>query len=196
MMELAIAAFTLGAMFILVGLVGGDLSYRGLTIPRVGALPRFTTTIAGCVFLLISLSIFLVNSVPANGAQPPPDPSPTTPANPTGPASPSAGQEPMREVGIAVVDELAANQVAEEVAVFVDGMTAGQISCSRDEPDGCVLRFSVTAGRHAFEMSGRLLLDTDELIETYGRGSFVANRDSVFALTFSADGSLDLAAAH
>ena len=54
-MQFAIAIFTIGAVLVLIGLVGGDLSYRGLTVPKVGPLPRFTTTITGGVFLAFSL---------------------------------------------------------------------------------------------------------------------------------------------
>jgi hypothetical protein len=63
-MQFAIAIFTIGAVLILIGLVGGDLSYRGLTVPKVGVLPRFTTTIAGGVFLRFSLAVFVVASSP------------------------------------------------------------------------------------------------------------------------------------
>ena len=58
-MQFAIAIFTIGVVLVLIELVGGDLFYRGLTVPKVGPLPRFTT-VTGGVFLAFSLVVFLV----------------------------------------------------------------------------------------------------------------------------------------
>jgi hypothetical protein len=75
-MQYVLAVFGFGALLLLVGLIGGDLKYGGATIPKVGAMPRFTTTIFGSGVLLLSLILFAVeeaataqSSVASSGSQ-------------------------------------------------------------------------------------------------------------------------------
>jgi hypothetical protein len=67
--EYVIAVFSFGSVLLLIGLIGGDLKAHGFEIPKVGALPRFTTTVLGSGVLLLSLILWAVSMASENTAK-------------------------------------------------------------------------------------------------------------------------------
>jgi hypothetical protein len=116
--SIGVTVAVVGALFILIGLVGGDLSYKGFRVPKVGALPRFTTSAFG--ILILGLGVFVALAVELESIEkqrvaherPEPNPGPEldTEAEPEpGPeAEPEPGAEPERgsEPGTATEPDL------------------------------------------------------------------------------------------
>jgi hypothetical protein len=82
MLPIGATVAIVGAIFILIGLIGGDLTYKGFSVPKVGTLPRFTISAFGVVILglgiFVALMVEFAGFTPAPVASPQPEPSTTT----------------------------------------------------------------------------------------------------------------------
>jgi hypothetical protein len=187
-MQFAIAIFTIGAVLVLIGLVGGDLSYRGLTVPKVGPLPRFTTTITGGVFLAFSLAVFLVAEF---GHDPVPDPG-TPPMAGAGVISETtAASLGVEAVTVQFNDRLTEGALQEQIEVTVDGAHAGTLYADLGAPDDSI-QFSVAEGTHSYTMAGALQAADGSEYPLAGEGTFDAGPGSTFDLMVSDSGELAL----
>jgi hypothetical protein len=194
-MELAAAAFTLGAVLILVGLVGGDLTWRGLQIPKVGRMPRFSTTVVGTAFLLIGLFIWLVE-VPVEAlGDPTASGTPTNVPTATGPPAdgPTATGTPndVEYVTVTFYDALTEGAVTETIEVTVDGQAVGSLSADVYQPSAS-LPFGIEPATHTFELSGVVVLADMSELELMGKGDFQADAGSAFDLVIAETGELGL----
>jgi hypothetical protein len=187
-MQFAIAIFTIGAVLVLIGLVGGDLSYRGLTVPKVGPLPRFTTTITGGVFLAFSLVVFLVAEF---GHDPVAlDPGMTDMAG-AGVVSETTTAAGVDAVTVQFSDQLTDGALREQIEVTVDGSYAGTLYADLAAPDDNI-QFSVTEGPHTYAMAGTIQAQDGSEYSLAGEGTFSASPGSTFDLTVSDLGELAL----
>jgi hypothetical protein len=187
-MQFAIAIFTIGAVLVLIGLVGGDLSYRGLTVPKVGPLPRFTTTVTGGVFLAISLVVFLTAEFGHL------DPGPAN--DPVGSYQNNAGQTQtdlsvVDAVTVELRDQLTDGALQEQIEVSVDGAYVGTLSADLATPEAA-LRFPVTEDVHSFAMAGVVQFPDGSEVPVAGEGTFTAGPGASFDLIVSEAGELGL----
>ncbi|HEV8651883.1 MAG TPA: hypothetical protein VG276_21425 [Actinomycetes bacterium] len=191
-MQFAIAIFTIGAVLILIGLVGGDLSYRGLTVPKVGVLPRFTTTIAGGVFLMFSLAVFViaefghdVDSVPAAHAEV------VAQGASGGGSSDPATSSRVDAVTVQFNDQLTDGALQEEIQVTVDGQQVGNLRADVTDPSATI-EFSVEEGSHHYAMAGALQAQDGSEYTLAGEGTFEARAGASFDLSVTDSGELAL----
>jgi hypothetical protein len=194
----AIAVFTTGAVLVLIGLVGGDLTYRGLHVPKVGVLPRFTTTITGGVFLVIGLAVWALQTFGmATPYQPVHDERPvgvTTEQVNTGPrqADPPASSRQDEPVTVSISDSLTDGAIEEHVEVAVDGQMVGTLSPDLDNTSD-TLQFAVSKGRHTYSLQGVLVAADDGQEYSFaGEGTFDATAGSAFDLAMTQDGVVQL----
>jgi hypothetical protein len=196
-MEFAIAVFTLGAVLILIGLVGGDLSYRGLQVPKVGMLPRFTTTITGGVFLVVALSMWLLTEFghEASGT--------AAAASAVGPGGGGLAVETTElapttpdssPVTLRITDQLTRGVVAETITVRLDDEEVGTLECTADGPDDA-LELAVPPGSHQVSLAGRVWVTEEEPVDVLGSARLEASPGAQYAITISEDGTLGLARA-
>ncbi|HEX8858816.1 MAG TPA: hypothetical protein VGC06_06910 [Actinomycetes bacterium] len=182
--EFPVAIFTIGAFLVLVGLVGGDLSYRGLTVPKVGVLPRFTATVTGGAFLAMSLVVFLViefgHDPPAAAADPVVSVSSEPVVDPAGEA-----------VTISFNDTLTEGAFQEDIDVSVDGSHAGTLHADVDATSSSI-DISVEQGEHSYTLIGLIETEGGDQIPVTGEGTFQADAGSSFDLTVSDSGELGL----
>ena len=190
-MQFAIAIFTIGAVLILIGLVGGDLSYRGLTVPKVGVLPRFTTTIAGGVFLIFSLAVFVVaefghdvDPVPAAHAD-------VVAQGAGGGGSSDPATSRIDAVTVQFNDQLTEGALQEEIQVTVDGQQVGNLQADVTDPSATI-EFSVEEGSHHYAMAGVLQAQDGSTYTLAGEGTFEARAGSSFDLSVTHSGELAL----
>jgi hypothetical protein len=191
-MQFAIAIFTIGAVLILIGLVGGDLSYRGLTVPKVGVLPRFTTTVTGGIFLLFSLVVFVtaefghdINPVAAVQADVVGSGAGGSGTSGSGPAS------GVSAVTVQFNDQLTDGALQEVIQVNVDGQHVGTLQADVGSPNATI-EFSADEGSHDYAMTGALqALDGSEY-SLAGQGTFEARAGASFDLSVTDAGELAL----
>lgn len=190
-MQFAIAIFTIGAVLILIGLVGGDLFYRGLTVPKVGVLPRFTTTIAGGVFLMFSLAVFVVAEFGHDV-----DPVPAAHADVVAQGAGGGGSSDPATFRIDAVtvqfnDQLTEGALQEEIQVTVDGQQVGNLQADVTAPSAAI-EFSVEEGSHHYAMAGVLQAQDGSMYTLAGEGTFEARAGSSFDLSVTDSGELAL----
>jgi len=190
-MQFAIAIFTIGAVLILIGLVGGDLSYRGLTVPKVGVLPRFTTTTTGGVFLMFSLAVFVVaefghdvDPVPAAHAD-------VVAQGAGGGGSSDPATSRIDAVTVQFNDQLTEGALQEEIQVTVDGQQVGNLQADVTAPSATI-EFSVEEGSHHYAMTGVLQAQDGSTYTLAGEGTFEARAGSSFDLSVTDSGELAL----
>jgi hypothetical protein len=186
-MQFAIAIFTIAAVLILIGLVGGDMSYRGLTVPKVGPLPRFTTTVTGGIFLAFSLVVFLVAEFGHEPVAPGPGIAPE-PGDRVVPATTSVG---VAAVTVEFSDRLTNGALREQIEVAVDGAHIGTLYADLAAPEDTI-QFSVAEGDHTFAMAGVVQAPDGSEYPVAGEGSFTASPGSAFDLVVSDVGELAL----
>jgi hypothetical protein len=200
----AIAVFTTGAVLVLIGLVGGDLTYRGLHVPKVGVLPRFTTTITGGIFLAIGLGVWAVQMFGA--------PAPYQPADNgtklgvateqrtiagqqqsyTASSDPSTQPRQSEPVTISISDRLTDGALEEHIDVEVDGQMVGTVAADLDNTSD-TLEFATSKGQHTYNLQGVLIAADDGQEYSFaGDGSFDATPGGAFDLAFTQDGVVQL----
>jgi hypothetical protein len=191
-MQFAIAIFTIGAVLILIGLVGGDLSYRGLTVPKVGVLPRFTTTIAGSVFLAFSLAVFVIAEFGHDVG-----PVPAAPHQVVGQDASGGGvSDPAISSSVGAVtvqfsDQLTPGALQEEIQVTVDGQQVGSLRADVTNPTDTI-EFSVEEGSHSYAMVGALQAQDGSEYALAGEGTFEGRAGASFDLSLTDSGELSL----
>lgn len=158
-MEFVVAVFGFGSLLLLLGIVGGDLTYRGVTVPRLGRLPRFTLTAIGSGFLVVSGLLWMRATSPS----PRPDAA-TSPAS-TGAAGAT----------ITVTRELASFHLSEQLELVVGQHRAGRIDVDARQPQAALdvnlgeggthqydaLLVATTPGGDRLEFAGSGVLDAD-----------------------------------
>jgi hypothetical protein len=84
----------IGAVFFLIGLLGGGLEVSAVKIPTISRYTRITSLVVGAVLLVLALYRIMFPSIPATPQTPPePAPSPTQTAT-SGPVDPTATSTP------------------------------------------------------------------------------------------------------
>ena len=158
-MEFVVAVFGFGSLLLLLGIVGGDLTYRGVAVPRLGRLPRFTLTAIGSGLLVVSGLLWIRVS-----------PSPQQP----GPRA-SSPSERVAGTTITVTRELASFHRSEQLDLVVEQRRAGRIDVNAQRPQGTLdvnlkgveaprydaLLVATTPGGDRLEFAGSGVLDVD-----------------------------------
>jgi hypothetical protein len=121
-----IVIMLLGAVLVLVGLLGGGFELRELKIPRVGWAARVPALVAGSILLLIGIG--LTQKAATGGTDPPP---------------PS-------QVQVTLFDDLGDGQVSEQVIMQVDGRDMGVLSVNRHYPHGELRLHLPGPGRYSY----------------------------------------------
>jgi hypothetical protein len=199
----AIAVFTTGAVLVLIGLVGGDLTYRGLHVPKVGVLPRFTTTITGGIFLAIGLGVWAVQMFGTSAPYQPADNGTrlgvTTEQRTiagqqqsTASSDPSAESRQNEAVTVSISDSLTDGALEEHIDVAVDGQMVGTLTADVDNTSD-TLEFAVSKGQHTYDLQGVLVAaDDGQQYSFSGDGSFDATPGGAFDVAFTQDGVVQL----
>jgi hypothetical protein len=110
-MNLQLLSFLLGALLLLVGILGGGFEIKEVKVPKVGAMPRLGAFIVGVFFLYVG---FVGHESLLNGARKPAGPAPEV--SQPAPQAPDAGPTPMKEATREPVPEPAAPERSEPSA--------------------------------------------------------------------------------
>jgi hypothetical protein len=154
--EFVVAVFAFGSLLLLAGIVGGGLTYRGATLPKLGRLPRFTLTALGGALILASGLLWL-RSLSGNGTSGGPDPGP--------PSGDGKGA-----VTRTLVRELAPFHHSEQLDVFVDQRRVGSLEVNAGRPRA-TLRITLSeAGTHQYDTHLRARLPGGDPSQFTGSG--------------------------
>lgn len=187
-MEFPIAVLAFGGLLLLVGLVGGDLSYRGFVVPKVGPLPRFTTTLVGLGFIVLSVVVYALEVSVVNGRS---GPEPVNavvresvrPVEPVEPVDPVVAEA----IVVTVVDQLGAGQFEEQVDLAVDGSYVGTLYIDEFTPVSSLELPVQAAGPLSYELS---VVGTDVDGASYwaqGSGTVEVRDGSTLYVSFDLD---------
>lgn len=119
-MEFVLAMFGFGSLLLLAGVVGGDLTFQGATIPKIGRLPRFTLSLLGGGLIVTSGVLWALIALPGEGGE--------------GPAP--AVSAPGDAVTATVTRDLAPFHRQETLELFVDQRHVGTLTVDEDDPHG------------------------------------------------------------
>jgi hypothetical protein len=111
----------LGAILLLVGLLGGGFEVKELKIPRVGWAARIPALLAGSLLLLLGI------------APKQPDPPP-----------------PSQGINVTIVDDLGDDQISEQVVFNIDGRNVGVINVNRDYPHASLRVHLAGPGKYSY----------------------------------------------
>lgn len=127
-MEFVLAVFGFGALLLLAGIVGGDLTFRGATLPKLGTLPRFTLTTLGGGLIATS-AVLWAAVLPLDGD--------TTDGVTTAPATAAPGTTgaPAADGAVATVTrDLSPSHRQETLELFVDQRRVGELRLDAETP--------------------------------------------------------------
>jgi hypothetical protein len=132
MMNIQLVAFAFGGFLLFVGVLGGGFEVKELKIPKVGAGVRVLSTIVGVVFIVLGFSGPSATNQEGSHQQ-------VVLAN--------THQDP---VEFFLTDELADDEISEQVAVLIDGKNVGNLTVNQTYPTS-KLRVSVPQpGQHSY----------------------------------------------
>jgi hypothetical protein len=168
-MEFVVAVFGFGSLLLLLGIVGGDLKYRGVSVPRLGRLPRFTVTAIGSGLLVVSGLLWIRAS-----------PSAPQPGADTNPASTGEG-----EGTVTVIRELASFHVTEQLDLTVGQRRAGRIDLDGQRPQATLDVELRGGGPHQYDALLVATTPGGDRLEFGGSGVLEATRSRRFLVTLN-----------
>ncbi|MGH2732616.1 MAG: hypothetical protein ACRDJG_06735 [Actinomycetota bacterium] len=136
-MEFVVAVFAFGSLLLLAGVVGGGLTYRGATLPKLGRLPRFTlTTIGGALVIASGLLWLRSFSGPETSTAPRPD-------------RPAGDRE--ATITLTLTRELPPFHHSERLDVFVDQRRVGSLEVGAERPLATIEITLQKGGAHQYD---------------------------------------------
>jgi hypothetical protein len=165
-MEFVVALFGFGALLLLIGIVGGDLTFQGATVPKVGRLPRFTVTVLGSALIVTSGLLWAMIALPQDKS-----------ATVTGrPDSPSTGK-----TTITVAHELLATaHRSETLTLFVDQRSVGSSTVTPERPTATFTFTVPSPGEYGFAASMLAKTHGNDDSRFTGSGTLDAKRVRAF----------------
>jgi hypothetical protein len=165
-MEFVVALFGFGALLLLIGILGGDLSFHGATVPKVGRLPRFTVTVLGVALIVTSGVLWALVSLPRD----------TSTTVTDRPESPAPGK-----VTITVTHELLATVHRSEVLeLFVDQSRVGTSTVTPEQRTATVEFTLPSPSEYGFDASIRAKTHANEDSRFTGSGTLDATSARAF----------------
>jgi hypothetical protein len=175
----------LGALLVLTAIVGGGLEVREFKIPKIGRVARAAAGLSGlvCIFLAIGLASVATEDTPGGG--------PMVINNIPKPAEASAAET--RPLKLRLHDELAGDQLTEQVDVVFDGRHVGDIKVNADFPTGMIELTVPKAGSYDYTLQSTTeeLLDDGSTIVVAGsgQGHVSVGGDADFDVQFADSGT-------
>lgn len=167
----------LGAILLLVGIVGGGFEIKEFKIPRVGTAPRVLAAIAGVVFLL--LGIGLGGPDTKANAEPPGNTDPT-------------GHSPHKPASFKIYDRLGPDRLSEQITVFIRGEFKGELKADVTSPESVLPVTVPHPGTYSYWVSATMTVNDGGELKTYsgtGEGSIHVEDGKSFYLIESISGN-------
>jgi len=174
-MDTQTLSFVLGAVLLLIGILGGGFEIRELKVPRVNRGPRLLAAMVGSLFIVLGLSGTLADP-PSRGAGNVPGPAPTPVAIVTD--TPAAAD-------FTIHNELGDGEISEQVTVLIDGKTVGDISVDTHHPAARLLVTVPKPGTYSYTVEANALVQVDGNPHQYvgvGQGMVRVERGKQFEL--------------
>lgn len=180
-MTIEFIVFALGALLLLIGVIGGGFELKEIKIPPVGWIARALSSMAGVILILVGISM-VAQSAPNNQS-----PSANPSLNPV--------EEQSSAVTFKIFDALGPDQLSERVTVLLDGQRVGDLVVNSQSsyaeitvtvPEAGQYSYSVEAMANFFDATtGRTFPYTG-----VGQGMIQVGNGSSFRLVGSVSGSL------
>jgi hypothetical protein len=183
-MNIAVLAFGLGALLLLVGILGGGFEIKELKIPKVGWPPRLVALLAGACFIVLGIGQNASVSAP---------PSPNIPlvrGDVSKPTPPVANEEP---VEFSIYDQLGQNEISEQVTILLEGRRVGTLTVNEEYPGPAMISVTVPqTGRYSYTAEATAAFDFDGERRDFacaGQGTINVRRGKIFDLRGSINSS-------
>lgn len=160
----------LGAMLLLVGIVGGGFEIKEFKVPKVGPVPRAVAAIAGLIFITLGIRL--------------------------GTTETAVNHEPVRSavktpVKIRIYDRLGENRVSEQATVLIDGEIKGKLAADLTDPESMLLVTLPHRGRYSYSIDASRTVNVDGQFYRFsgiGQGMIDAEDGKRFDLVESMSG--------
>jgi hypothetical protein len=170
----------LGAVLLLVAIIGGGFEIKEFKVPKVGPAPRVLAAIAGMVFIILGIGL--------GGTQ--------IGTNQEAQASQDDADERTRRarpVEFTIYDQLGEGQVTEQVTVLIDGELKGQLTVDRRNPQSMLTVTVPHRGRYSYTIESRTrVVDADGNRKEYpgaGQGMVAVDAGKRFDLVGTPNGN-------
>jgi hypothetical protein len=143
-MNIAVLAFGLGALLLLVGILGGGFEIKELKIPKVGWPPRLVALVAGGCFIVLGIG----QNASVNAPTSPNIPLVSGDVSKPTPPPPVAKEEP---VEFSIYDQLGQNEISEQVTILLEGRRVGTLTVNEEYPGPAMISVTVPqTGRYSY----------------------------------------------
>jgi hypothetical protein len=179
-MTMELVVFALGALLLLIGIVGGGFELKEVKIPRVGRVARVLATTAGTVLILAGIS--MVAQPIVNGSSPGSSPPPI------------ATESKAVPVTFKITDQLGDGQLSEQVTVLLHGRRVGNLTVNSDFPYSEIIVTVNEPGVYSYTVEATAWFVNRETNEPFqytgvGQGMIQVDYGSVFTVVGSASGN-------
>lgn len=172
-MSIQVVMMIIGAVLLLIAILGGGFELKELKIPTVTMAPRLLAGIAGIVF--IGLGIARVEKDPSLR----PEPSPIYVARSDSPSP----------CDFIIRDELDTAQTSEQVTIQIDGKTVGTLTVNQQYP-AAMLRWNVERpGQYSYYVDALAVFEDGNEYSGVGQGMINVAQGKRFALQGSFSGN-------
>ncbi|MND98936.1 hypothetical protein D3C80_913070 [compost metagenome] len=170
-MTLDLISFVLGAALLVIGLIGGGIQAKEITIPAIGTSIRVGASIFGISFIILGL--WLGNRFEQ------PD---INPENTVQPSTPTSASE---KILFIARDQLGANQKKEKITLFINGAQAGEFKIDSTHPAASTSIKVPAEGDYPYALSGYVdeIDNEDEEVKRYsivGQGTILITKGAIF----------------
>lgn len=139
-----------GAGLILTGVLAGRPRGRGIRLAQVGRTPRVALAGAGLACLVAALMLM---GSDGSGAQ-------------------------TRPITVAITDELGADQIREEIRVFLDGRDIGVVTVDKQAPTARLEVTFAKRGQHHYRLDAKRQMNGKKPVQASNNGDLVINSES------------------
>ena len=158
----------LGAVLLLVGILGGGFELKEFKVPKVGPAPRVIATIAGAFFVLLGMGL-----EGSSASAKKPETEKAALAQPAQTIQPASQSSP---VEFTIYDELAEGQVTEQVTVLIDGRVKGQLTVDKHNRQSMLSVTVPVSGRYSYTVESKTVVNYEgRLYEYPGTGQGMIN---------------------
>jgi hypothetical protein len=173
-MSIQVVMMIIGAVLLLIAIVGGGFELKELKIPRVTMAPRLLAGIAGIVFICLGIGIASVEKNPLLSP---------------GPSSIAARPDSASPCDFTIRDELDTGQASEQVTLQIDGKTVGTLTVNQQYPTA-MLRWNVERpGQYSYYVDALAVFEDGNEYSGVGQGMINVAQGKGFALQGSFSGN-------
>lgn len=156
----------LGAILLLIGILGGGFEIKEFKVPKVGPAPRVISAVGGIFFVLLGMGLETTDAA-AKKSGPDTLMQPATAVQPGSPLSP---------VEFTIYDHLAKGQVTEQATVLIDGRIKGQLTVDVHNPESMLVITVPASGRYSYTVESKTVVqEAGGLYEYQGAGQGMIN---------------------